>query len=131
MVEEETVASLEEGSKEVVGETILKREVKDKIKQFLIEGDQFILGDVVKIQEFVNIDKDKYRFNIETQANDLLEEMVSTIPSIKRTNNVLNNIHIMITRFMQLRGLSSTFDGNRNITGSITKSANDRPLAEY
>ena len=138
---EEEGAVLEEASSNKIGEVeedlveevtaIPKREVKDKIKQFLIEGDQFILGDVVKIQEFVNIDKDKYRFNIETQTNDLLEEMVSTIPSIKRTNNVLNNIHIMITRFLQLRGLSSTFDVNRNITGSITKSANDRPLAEY
>jgi len=87
-----------------------KREVRDKIKQFLIEGDQIIFGDVVQIQEFVNIDKDKYRYNIETQTNDLLEEMVSTIPSARRTPSVLNSIHIMITRFLQLRELSSQFD---------------------
>ena len=110
---------------------LFKREVKDKIKQFLIDGDQFILGNVFKIQETVNIDKEKYRFNIEAQTNDLLDEMLSTIPNIKRTPNVLNNIHIMITRFIQLRSQSSTFDVNRNITGAVRKSADDRPLADY
>jgi len=108
-----------------------KKDIREKIKQFIIEGDQFILGDAVKIQETVNIDKDKYRFNVETQTNDLLEEMVSTIPNIKRTPTVLNNIHVMITRFIQLRTQSSTFDVNQNITGKVTKSADDRPLAEY
>jgi hypothetical protein len=110
---------------------VSKREVRDKIKQFLIEGDQIIFGDVVQIQEFVNIDKDKYRYNIETQTNDLLEEMVSTIPSARRTPSVLNSIHIMITRFLQLRELSSQFDVNKNITGIVKKTADDRPLAEY
>jgi len=108
-----------------------KRNIRDKVKQFLIEGDAIVFGDIVKIQEFVNIDKDKYRFNIETQTNDLLEEMVSTIPSGRRTPSVLNSIHIMITRFLQLRDLSSKFDINNNITGIVKKTADDRPLADY
>ena len=43
----------------------------------------------------------------------------SKIPNAKRTNNVLNNIHIMITRFIQLRQISSTFDTNKNIKMGI------------
>jgi len=105
--------------------------VKDKIKNLIFNADQIEFGDIMRVQEFVDIDKDKYRFNIETQTNDLLEEMISTIPSTKRTNNVLNKIHIMITRFIQLREMSSVFDYNKNITGFITKTANDRPLANY
>lgn len=122
---------LEEG--EIPGEAVAvpKRNIRDKVKQFLIEGDAIVFGDVVNIQEFVNIDKDKYRFNIETQTNDLLEEMVSSIPSARRTPAVLNSIHIMITRFLQLRDLSSQFDVNKNITGIVKKTADDRPLAEY
>jgi hypothetical protein len=111
--------------------SIPKRELRDKIKQFLIEGDQIVFGDAIKITEMVNIDRDKFRFNIETQSNDLLEEMVSSIPSTKRTKSVLNSIHIMITRFIQLREMSSTFDEHKNITGIIRKTADDRPLAEY
>jgi hypothetical protein len=120
----------EEGLEE--GEiAVPKRNIRDKVKQFLIEGDAIVFGDIVQIQEFVNIDKDKYRFNIETQTNDLLEEMVSTIPSGRRTPSVLNSIHIMITRFLQLRDLSSKFDINNNITGIVKKTADDRPLADY
>ena len=110
---------------------IPKAAVHEMVKQFIIEGDQVFLGDTVKVQEYVNIDKEKYRFNIESQTNDLLEEMVSTIPNIKRTPNVLNNIHIMITRFIELRNQSSTFDVNHNITGITKKTADDRPLAKY
>ena len=109
----------------------LKKDAREKIKQFLIEGDQIVFGDIIQIKEFVNIDKDKFRFNIETQTNDLLEELISAVPSTKRNNNVLNSIHIMITRFIQLRELSSTFDENKNITGVIKKTADDRPLAKY
>ena len=110
---------------------VQKRDVREKIKRFLIEGDQIVFGDVVNIKEFVNIDKDKYRFNIETQTNDLLEEITSGIPNAKRTPNVLNSIHIMITRFLQLRELSSNFDDNKNINGIVKKTADDRPLADY
>jgi len=112
-------------------EALKKSDVRDKIKRFLIEGDQLVFGDIIKIKEVVTIDKEKYRYSIETQTNDLLEEMLSTIPNVKRTPNVLNSIHIMITRFLQLRNQSSTFDGNRNITGSVKKSADYKPLAEY
>ena len=122
---------LEEGEILEEASAVPKRNIRDKVKQFLIEGDAIVFGDVVNIQEFVNIDKDKYRFNIETQTNDLLEEMVSSIPSARRTPSVLNSIHIMITRFLQLRDLSSQFDINKNITGIVKKTADDRPLAEY
>ena len=57
--------------------------------------------------------------------------MLSDIPNTRRTDSVLNNLHIMITRFIQLRDLSSKFDANHNITGVIKKTANDKPLAEY
>ena len=122
---------LEEGEILEEASAVPKRNIRDKVKQFLIEGDAIVFGDIVNIQEFVNIDKDKYRFNIETQTNDLLEEMVSSIPSTRRTPSVLNSIHIMITRFLQLRDLSSQFDIHKNITGIIKKTADDRPLAEY
>jgi hypothetical protein len=105
--------------------------VKEKIKKLIIDADQIVFGNIVEVEEYVNIDKDKYRYNIETQTNDLLEEMLSTIPNSQRTNNVLNDIHIMITRFIQLRELSSKFDSNKNIIGIIKKSSNDKPLADY
>jgi hypothetical protein len=107
-------------------------EVKHKLKQMILEADQIEFGQYLgNIKEFVDIDKEKYRFNIETQTNDLLEEMLSTIPNSQRTNKVLDNIHTMITRFLQLREMSSTFDKYKNIIGITKKTADDKPLVEY
>lgn len=121
----------EEEQREEVIEEIPKQVVKERVERMFFDMDDIEFGDVIKVEEFVAIDKDKYRFNIETQTSDLLEEMISTIPNYKRTNNVLNSIHTMITRFLQLREISSTFDQNKNISGVIKRDAEDRPLAEY
>ena len=121
----------EEEQLQDVVEEIPKRDVKEKVQRMFFDMDDIEFGDIIKVEEFVAIDKDKYRYNIETQTSDLLEEMIATIPNYKRTNNVLNSIHTMITRFLQLREISSTFDQNKNITGVIKRTADDRPLAEY
>ena len=133
----EMLDNLEEGEEEEREEgeereeKIPKKVVQEKIKRMFFDMDDIEFGDIIKVEEYITIDKDKYRFNIETQTNDLLEEMISTIPNYKRTNNVLNSIHTMITRFLQLRVISSTFDSNKNITGIIKRTADDRPLADY
>ena len=135
-VEEESAQELvdigEEEQEQELGEQMnLKQEVKQKIQRMFFDMNDIEFGDVIKVEEMVNIDKEKYRYNLETQTSDLLEELISTIPSQKRTNSVLNSIHTMITRFLQLRQISSSFDLNKNITGIIKRTADDRPLAEY
>jgi hypothetical protein len=112
-------------------EEVTKNVLKEKVQRLFFDMNDIEFGDIVKVEEYVNIDKEKYRYNIESQSNDLLEELISGIPNSQRTNNVLNNIHIMITRFLQLRQISSKFDLNNNIEGIIKKSSDDRPLAEY
>jgi septum formation topological specificity factor MinE len=107
------------------------KNVKKNVQRLIFNADDVVFGEIMHVQEHVEIDQDKYRFNIETQTNDLLEEMLSSIPSAKRTANVLNRIHIMISRFIQLRDISSNFDKNKNVTGFIQKTAIDRPLANY
>jgi len=104
---------------------------KTKTNSIFIDFDDLVFGESVHVEEMVNIEKEKYRFNIGTQTNDLLEELISEVPANKRTNNVLNSIHIMITRFIQLRQTASTFDKHNNIDGIIKKTAEDRPLADY
>lgn len=131
LTSDELVKMGEIEAEEEMVEEIPKKVVEEKVKRMFFDMDDIEFGDVIQVQEFVAIDKDKYRYNIETQTSDLLEEMISTIPNYKRTNNVLNSIHIMITRFLQLREISSIFDQNKNITGIIKRDAEDRPLAEY
>ena len=123
---------VEEGEvEEVEGLKLNKNVLKEKVQRIFFDMNDIEFGDIVNVEEYVNIDKEKYRYNIESQSNDLLEELISGIPNSQRTNNVLNSIHIMITRFLQLRQMSSTFDLNKNIDGIIKRSSDDRPLAEY
>jgi len=121
---------LEENEASMPPITIPTNVIKEKIKRMMFDVTDIEFGDIIQVQEFVNVDKEKYRYNIETQTNDLLEEMISKIPNAQRTNNVLNSIHIMITRFIQLRDISSKFDTNKNVIDIIEKTADDRPLAE-
>jgi hypothetical protein len=123
-------SDIEEGEE---GETrkIPLKKIKENVERLVFNANDIVFGEILNVEEYVEVDKDKYRFDIETQSNDLLEEMISSIPNSKRTNNVLNRIHTMITRFIQLRELSSNFDKNKNVTGFIQKTANDRPLADY
>jgi hypothetical protein len=89
----------QQGEKEEL-ETIFvpATQIKEKINRLIIDADQIEFGDFVNVKETVIIDRDKYRYDIENQKNDLLEEMLSDIPNARRTDSVLNNLHIMITR---------------------------------
>jgi hypothetical protein len=128
--EREDIFYSDEEEGEIV-EKIPIKDVKKKVERLIFNANDIVFGDIMDVEEYVEIDKDKYRFNLEIQTNDLLEEMLSSIPSNKRSANVLNRIHIMISRFIQLREMSSKFDKNKNVTGFINKTANDRPLADY
>jgi len=105
--------------------------VQDNLQKLIFAANDIKFGEIIHLEEEVTIDRNKFRFNVEAQSNDMLEEMLSKIPNSNRTDNVLNNINIMIRRFLQLRQLSSTFDANNNITGILKITSDDRPLATY
>jgi hypothetical protein len=104
--------------------------VKEQLRSFILKADQIEFGseELGPITQYVDIDKSQQRFSVEMQTNDLLDEMLSTIPNAQRTTSVLNNIHTMIERFKQLRQKFSTFDDNKNITGSLVKESSYKPL---
>ena len=108
--------------------------IKEQMKKVIFDADQLEFGDYLdEVHETIYVDKDKYRYNIEVQTNDMLEDILSTIPPQQRTPSVMKNIHQLITRYTQLRELGSDFDENMNIIGITTKRANAlyKPLAEY
>ena len=76
------------------------------------------------------LDNDWYVYGIDKQTDDLLDELLSTIPNVQRTQEVLNNIHTMIQRFKQLRSEFSSFDEQNNANKPEMKGANYKPLVE-
>lgn len=105
-------------------------DVRNQLREFVIRADEIQFGkELGPITQYVDVDSTKQRFTIDTQTNDLLEELLSKIPNSQRTAKVLNNIHITIERFKQLRSQFSEFDAYGNIISAKIKGSDWKPLA--
>ena len=106
--------------------------IKDKIRDIIIEADAIEFGPVIgDISQVVEVDEERKRFSLDSQVNDLLDELLASYPSAERTRKVLNNIHIQIERFKQLREKFSQFDQNGNATMPLKKGAEFKPLVKH
>lgn len=109
------------------------KDVKDQLREFIIKADQIVFGDedLGKVFKFRDVSGQTKRYSIEEQLTDLLDDLLSTIPNTQRTPRVLNNIHIMIERFKQLRETFSAFDQYGNVEYAIVKEAKYKPLGNW
>ena len=104
-------------------------EVKAQIRELILEAEQIQIGDQLGvITQVVDVPEAEQRFGIEKQTNDMLDELLSTIPNSQRTKQVLNNIHLMIERFKQLRSEYSNFDDQNNALMPAMQGADFKPL---
>ena len=119
-------------TKNIILEAPIKN-VKAQLKEIILNADQIQFGneDIGTIIQYVDVNSKSHRYSIETQVSDLLDGMLSKYPIVQRTRSVLNNIHLTIDRFKQLRENYSSFDEFNNITGPIVYGANYKPLEEY
>jgi hypothetical protein len=105
--------------------------IRDRLKRIILDADDIQIGKSLgSITEEVPVEESSRRFGIETQANDLLDELLSTMPSSQRTSKALNNIHLMIERFKQLRSQFSVISKEGEIMKSKIKGADYKPLVE-
>jgi len=107
--------------------------VRDHIQKIILQADDVIFGmgeEFAPLERYVEKNTANVRYSIEAQCNDLLDEMLSTIPNSERTRNVLRNIHTMIERFKQLRTQFSSLDQHGNVLAPLIKEADWKPLVE-
>ena len=89
----------------------------DENKQNILQANNIIFGEELgEIKQQVDVDESEKRFGLTNQLNDLLDDLLSTIPTYKRTPKELRNIHILIERYRELREKYSYVDelGNTN-----------------
>jgi len=120
-------------AKESIHFGVQTNNLKNKLKEVIIRADQVVYGDeeLGPITQLVNVETSKKKYSIEEQVSDLLDDLLSTIPTAHRTQLVLNNIHIMLERFKQLREYFSIKDEYGNIEGMLVYTANYKPLVKY
>jgi hypothetical protein len=110
---------------------VSKEEIANRLNDIILDADQIQFGETLgTFMEKVSVSEGEKRFSLEKQTGDLLDEMLSTIPNSERTRVVLNNIHTMIERFVQLREEFSQFDVNGNANMPLKKGHLYKPLVE-
>ena len=104
---------------------------KEKITKLIMTADELKFGDDLdEISELVDLPESEQRYGIDKQTGDLLDELLASIPNIKRTPIVMNSIHMMIERFIQLRNEFSNFDDYNNATSPKKIGAEHKPLVD-
>ena len=130
MMSEEEIEQL--GEDVISGEKVTRftpTEMRKQIKEILLDADNILIGEELdEIVQVVDVPEYEQRYNIDKQTNDLLDELLSSIPNAQRTTMVLNNIHKMIERFKQLRSEFSKFDKYGNADMPDLLGANFKPL---
>ena len=115
-------------SDDVDGDVVLD---KTNLRTKIIKDTELIFGDDIEdITEIIDVKSADRRFSIEKQTEDLLNELLSDIPTLERTKAKLNKIHLLIERYKQLRTKFSIFDKYNNVTQTKIKGAEYKPLVE-
>ena len=113
---------------------IVEESAKDSNSNFLqdnIANADIIFGnELATITQFVNVDVSQQRYNLSTQTNDMLDNMLSKLGPDQKNAFHINKIHTAIERYIQLRKEYSTYDNYGNIKSFIDHQGNLwKPLA--
>ena len=102
---------------------------EEKIKEILITGDTLEFGESLEeITQDIDVPEYEKRYDMIIQTNDILDEILAKIPTYKRNRKVLNDIHILIERYTQLRNAFSNFDENGNVISAKIKTSKYKPI---
>ena len=103
-------------------------DIRETLNQMYFDANEIIFGTDETIFQVVEMKESNKKYSIETQVNDFMDELLSTIPNAERTITVMENIHRIIERFKELREEFSKKDVYGNIKGKLTMTQNYKPL---
>ena len=134
---EESLESLEslespESPEEIQIEEIEKPvEIDNKLKEFIIEADNIEFGDDLgEIVQEVELSEDKMRYDLNSQLEDMLDDLLSHIPSSEQTKKVMDDISQELERFQELRKKFSIIDEFGSINGIVKTIKEQKPLLD-
>ena len=134
MLDENEMASIEYSD---LGESIINipenslpdDNFKNKLEELYIDVESIQFGEKLeKVAQLVEVPDEEKRFSIEVQVNDMMDELLSTIPNHLRSKSVLENIHKLIARFKELREDFSIVDKNGTINDYKKYNSYYKPL---
>ena len=112
-------------------ETSPDENIHEILQSVYLDANELFGEDLEEIFQVVEIPETEKKYGIDLQVNDFTDELLSTIPNVKRTNSVMERIYRLVERFKELRKFYSTFDDNGNVTGKKIKGELYKPLIEH
>lgn len=133
LTEEPSVNYLETGEVEIVAQENAQHEenVIENLQNMVRHSKGIVYQDLEDITQFIEIPDSQKKYDINIQTNSILDELLSTIPSSKRTPEIINKINVLIERYRELRSLFSKFDENGTVTTFIKRDPTlHKPIVE-
>lgn len=113
--------------------TVPDPNIRDVLHELYVDANtnEIIFGEELdEVIHVVELPESERRYGLELQVNDMMDELLSTIPNNQRKDKVMDNIHNLVERFKQLRNDFSKFDDNLNITGFSHIELDHKPMIE-
>ena len=89
---------------------------------------EFLDEELEEISEEVEVSEGEKVFDITDQISDLMDDLLASVPSSKRTPKYLRYIHTMLERYKELREQYSAFDDLGYFSETILKTENYKPV---
>lgn len=90
---------------------------KNKLQNLYLNANEIFGKNIMidEIDELIELPEHEKRYGLEIQLNDLIDELLSTVPMNKRTSQMLTHVHNLVGKFKELRNTYSLFDNNGNV----------------
>ena len=78
---------------------------RDILDRWIKEGDKILMNkdvDLQDIDEIQKVDTNRYRYDQETQLNDLMNDLLTSVSVEKQTPEFINQVHTLVERYKQL-----------------------------
>jgi transcription termination factor NusB len=106
--------------------------IRDSLRNLYLAADEIVYGEEIgTFTQNIELTGTQLRHGIETQVNDMLDVLLSDIPNERRNKSALDNIHLLIERFRELRNNFSKIDSNGNVYDIKYLGAHHKPLAKH
>jgi len=83
----------------------VKKMTPDVLDKWIREGDKILMSkniDIEEIDETQKVDSSRYRYDQETQLNDLMNDLLTSVSIEKQTPEFINEVHTLVERYKQL-----------------------------
>lgn len=85
--------------------------IDEELRTEYLEANEIIFGkDQDVVEQFVELTTHEKVFSLETQLTSLMNELLSDVPNTQRTHETMNEIHLLLERFKELREQFSNMD---------------------